>query len=383
MKKTNKITKQKSTVTKKISNLATVRSKVTKLHIVLPVLILAITAVVWSAMTPSALTLAPPAPGSDLALAQAAQAQFGSKYKNLSVAKIDANTGMVKYANFGATNTTEYEIGSISKTFVGLLMADAINRGEVTEDTKLYQKLPISSFYPSAQLTLAELASHRSGLPSVPSTPDMLVAAANYQLTGANLFPFTRSQLLNQTRLTFFLPTRGSYQYSNMGASLEGHAIAAAAGTNYKTLLQNRILTPLQLAHTRILFSPDDITASTTRGTRSDGKVMQPYAGEGYAPAATMRSTIGDMASYALKVMKNQAPGMSALTPRWPAAPGQQVGYNWFTDSKGRAWHNGKTGGFTSMLMLDKVTGKGIVVLSNTDVIVDNGAISLLENPGV
>jgi CubicO group peptidase (beta-lactamase class C family) len=198
------------------------------------------------------------------------------------------------------------------------------------------------------------------------------------------LVPFTRSQLLSQTRLTFFLPTRGSYQYSNMGGSLEGHAIAAAAGTNYKALLQNRILTPLQLAHTRILYSPNDITAATSRGTRSsDGKVMEPYAGEGYAPSATMRSTITDMSSYALKVMNNQAPGVSALTPRWAAAPGQKVGYNWFTDSEGRAWHNGKTGGFTSMLMLDKATGKGIVVLSNTDVIVDNGAIALLENPAL
>ncbi len=324
-----------------------------------------------------------PATSGDPALIQAAQAQFGSQYKNLSVAYIDANNSTVRYANFGATNSSEYEIGSISKTFAGLLMADSISRGEVTEQTKLYQKLPISSFYPSAQLTLAELASHRSGLPSMPSTPGMAVAALNYQLTGANLVPFNRADLLNQARMTFYLPTRGSYQYSNMGASLEGHALAAAAGTNYKTLLQNRVLNPLQLASTRILFSPNDITASTSRGTRSDGKLMQPYAGEGYAPAATMRSTIADMGKYAMSTLRNQLPGNSATTPRWSAAPGQQVGYNWFIDSKGRTWHNGLTGGFASMLMVDKASGKGIVVLSNTAVIVDNGAIALLENPNL
>lgn len=353
-----------------------------KIRFIYPLVTLSVAAIVGVATTSSAHALSAPTSG-DPALIQAAQAQFGSQYKGLSVAKIDTNSGTIKYANFGATNNSEYEIGSVSKTFVGLLLADSISRGEVTEQTKLYQKLPISSFYPSAQLTLAELASHRSGLPSMPSTPGMAVAALNYQLTGANLVPFSRNDLLTQTRMTFYLPNRGSYQYSNMGASLEGHAIATAAGTNYKTLLQNRALNPMQLTSTRILFSPNDITASTSRGTRSDGMLMQPYAGEGYAPAATMRSTIADMGKYAMSVMRNEAPGMSALTPRWSAAPGQQVGYNWFIDSKGRAWHNGLTGGSATMFMLDKTTGKGIVVLSNTAVIVDNGAIALLENPNL
>lgn len=382
MKKNSKATKKKSTVTKKTNKITNLKGKVTRLHIVLPVLILAVAAVAWTAMTPSALTLAPPSAGSDPALAQAVQTQFGSKYKNLSVAKIDATTGTIKYANFGATNTTEYEIGSVSKTFVGLLMADSISRGEVTENSTVASLLPIATNRQSAQLTLAELASHRSGLPSLPSTLDMQWQVLRYQLFGTNLVPFSLNQLLSQTRVTS-VKDRGVYKYSNMAVALEGHMLASAAHTNYKTLLQNRLLTPLGMTNTRILAAPSDVTAATTRGTNANGRVMQPYAGEGYAPPATARSTIGDMAGYVLKVMKNQAPGMSALTPRWSAASGQRVGYNWFTDSKNRSWHNGLTGGFASMMMFDKATGKGIVVLSNTAVIVDNGAIALLENPAI
>lgn len=55
--------------------------------------------------------------------------------------------------------------------------------------------------------------------------------------------------------------------------------------------------------------------------------------------------------------------------------------YNWFIDSNGRRWYNKLTGGFAAMLMHDPNTGKSIVVLSNKAVIVDNGAIALLENP--
>lgn len=347
--------------------------------IIFPLLSLGVAAIVGIANAPSAHALAAPTSG-DAGLIKAAQAQYGTKQKNMSIALIDTKKGTVKYANFGSTNNTEYEIGSISKTFVGMLMADSITRKEVTESTTLSTLLPLNATSPTGKITLAELASHRSGLPAMPSTPGMIAQSLRYQLLGANLVPFTQSQLLTQTRATTKLPKKGTYQYSNMGGSLEGHALAAAAKTNYKTLLQNRMLTPLGLNSTRILSSTADVTAQTTRGYSSGGKKMAPFAGEGYAPSASMRSTVGDMAKYAYSVARNQAPGISSTTARWSAAPGQQVGYNWFIDSKGRVWHNGKTGGFASMLKIDRASGRAIVVLSNTAVVVDAGADALLEN---
>lgn len=347
----------------------------------LPLVTLGLATIVGIATAPASSALSAPTSG-DPALISAAQTQYGSQYKNMSIALVDTKTNTVKYANFGANNTSEYEIGSISKTFVGLLMADAIARGEVTENTPLSQFLPLSATSAQGKLTLAELASHRSGLPSLPSTYDMNIQKAGYQYLGQNLVPFTLSQMLTQTRSTSPVD-RGVYKYSNLGASLEGHALAGAAGTNFKTLLQNRMLTPLGLSTTRVLTSTSDVTAQTTRGTSPSGMTMAPFAGEGYAPAATMRSTVSDMAKYATSVLNDQAPGMSATTPRWDAAPGQKVGYNWFIDSKGRVWHNGLTGGFASMLKVDKATGKAIVVLSNRAVVVDSGADALLENPAL
>ena len=347
--------------------------------VILPLLSIGVATIVGLANAPASHALAAPTSG-NAGLITAAQAQYGAKQKSMSIALIDTKKGTVKYANFGATTATEYEIGSISKTFVGMLMADSITRKEVSESTTLSTLLPLNATSPSGKITLAELASHRSGLPTMPSTPGMIAQSLQYQFFGANLVPFTQSQLLTQTRATTKLPKKGAYQYSNMGGSLEGHALAAAAKTNYKTLLQNRMLTPLGLNSTRILSSTADVTAQTTRGYSSAGKKMAPFAGEGYAPAASMRSTVGDMAKYAYSVARNQAPGSSSTIARWSAAPGQQVGYNWFIDSKGRVWHNGKTGGFASMLKIDRASGRAIVVLSNTAVVVDAGADALLEN---
>ena len=71
----------------------------------------------------------------DAALAARVQPYLQGPLDRVSVATIEGDT--VTYANFGANNDTEYEIGSISKTFTSLLLADAIERGEVTADTPL------------------------------------------------------------------------------------------------------------------------------------------------------------------------------------------------------------------------------------------------------
>jgi CubicO group peptidase (beta-lactamase class C family) len=80
---------------------------------------------------------------------------------HVSIAVVDGST--ITYAGFGANEHTEYEIGSLTKTFTALLLADAIRRGEVTADTKAGALLPLGDT-PVADVTLAELASHRSGL---------------------------------------------------------------------------------------------------------------------------------------------------------------------------------------------------------------------------
>src|SRR5579859_5566806 len=71
----------------------------------------------------------------DADLAARARPLLAGALDRVSIAVVDGST--VTYANFRANQDTEYEIGSITKTFTGLLLADAIERGEVTADTTL------------------------------------------------------------------------------------------------------------------------------------------------------------------------------------------------------------------------------------------------------
>jgi CubicO group peptidase (beta-lactamase class C family) len=70
-------------------------------------------------------------------------------------------------ATIGAQPDTRFEIGSVSKAFTGLLLADAIERGEVTPETRLGDLLELGDA-PAADVTLAQLATHTSGLPRLP-----------------------------------------------------------------------------------------------------------------------------------------------------------------------------------------------------------------------
>ena len=97
----------------------------------------------------------------DPALAARARPLLPGALDRVSIVEVDG--ARVTYAGFGADEHTEYEIGSLTKTFTAALLADAVERGEVTAETKLGALLPLGGA-PVADVTLAELASHRSGL---------------------------------------------------------------------------------------------------------------------------------------------------------------------------------------------------------------------------
>src|SRR5919202_4678473 len=71
----------------------------------------------------------------DATLAARARPLLPGALDRVSLAVVDGAT--VTHAGFGADEHTEYEIGSLTKTFTALLLADAIRRGEVTADTKV------------------------------------------------------------------------------------------------------------------------------------------------------------------------------------------------------------------------------------------------------
>ncbi|MDX1874623.1 serine hydrolase domain-containing protein [Mycolicibacterium sp. 120266] len=287
--------------------------------------------------------------------------------------------GVHRHAHFGAGPATVYEIGSVTKTMTSLLFAEAIETGELRTDTPLGTLLDLDGCS-VAEVTLEELAGHRSGLPRVATGLRDRANAIVAVLRHRNPYTADLRRLLIQARAAEVVD-RGQFSYSNLGFALLGQALAAHAGVGFPELLQHRLFGRLGMTQSSTPLSSADLPTDAPTGWSARGTREQAWTLGAYAPAGGVRSTAGDMAIYARALLDGAAPGRTALDPRWDADGGSRVGYAWFTDRVADVdivWHNGATGGFSSMLALDRAGAAAAVILANTAVAVDEIALRLL-----
>ena len=139
---------------------------------------------------------------------------------------------------------TIFEIGSISKVFTSLVLADMVSRKEVSLNDPAAKYLPEHVRMPERSgkpITLLDLATHSSGLPHVPSN-----LSAGYSVD--NLYEFLCGYELPRD-------PGSEFEYSNLGAGLLGHLLACRAGTDYESLIRTRITRPLGMLNTGLTLS--------------------------------------------------------------------------------------------------------------------------------
>src|SRR5215207_4896368 len=147
---------------------------------------------------------------------------------------------------------TIFEIGSVTKVFTGLLLADRAEQGIVGLDDPLASYLPSSVRVPTRgehQITLGDLASHAGGLPRDPKgTLGRWLGDRHNPYAGLSVQELYAG--LARTRLRRRPGER--VRYSNLGGGLLGQALARAAGQPYEELVRQRICRPLGMADTMI-----------------------------------------------------------------------------------------------------------------------------------
>jgi CubicO group peptidase (beta-lactamase class C family) len=230
-----------------------------------------------------------------------------------------------------------------------------------------------------ADVTLAELASHRSGLSAQGMQLDDTIPFVLRYLRHQNPFIQDVDGVLAIARKAT-LTGRGDFVYSNLGVALLGHALAATAHMDYAQMLQERVFTPLGMAESSLPLIAENLPSGAPRGYSATGIAEAPWTINGWAPAGGVRSTPADMVRYAQALLDGSAPGMDALTPRWTFGA-HQIGYGWVTQNEQGhtlTWKTGLTGGFTSKIVLDRANHRAVIVLSNTAAEVDTAANSLL-----
>lgn len=278
--------------------------------------------------------------------------------------------GEVRYAGFGADASSAFEIGSITKTFTGALLMDAVERGEVTLDTTVADILGDRvAGAPVADVTMRELASHSSGL----ARDNDSLASAMRMLLRKDPFGLDADGLIELV-LADPLITRGTFSYSNLGISLLGHLLTQQAGMSYPEQLQQRLLEPMGLMGTHLAGPGEPLRDGEPAAMTATGQHAAPFTDPAIAPAGMLRSNAADLASWVRSVQDGSNPGARGLEPivPVPALPGMQggsIGVTWISvpasDGGTITWHNGGTWGFGSFAGYHHESGRGVIILAN------------------
>ena len=267
---------------------------------------------------------------------------------------------------------TVFEIGSITKVFTSLLLADAVQRREVALTDPISRFLPAKVKVPERggrAITLQDLSSHVSGLPRLPANmapKDSSNPYADYSVE--DLYKFLSAYELTRD-------VGAQYEYSNLGGGLLGHVLSLRAGMEYEALVRARITGPLGMSSTSITVSPD----MKARFATGHSPMLLPVPNwdlPTLAGAGALRSTTNDLLTFLAAnlgyVETPLAPAMAAMRDREVRRPtgmlGLSIALGWHIQTanfKDIIWHNGGTAGFRTFIGYDPAARTGVVVLSN------------------
>ena len=204
-------------------------------------------------------------------------------------------------------DTTLYEIGSISKTFAGLLLANAVLEGKAALDDPIQKYLPAD--YPNLQwqgqpVRLRHLITHTSTMPGMlPLQVNTVLQDFTAHATPARL----NAAYANYGQPQFWQdlhtvsiqgPLGKDYAYSSAGTELVAHALETIYGMPYEVLLTQFVARTAGMHDTRLRLTAAD-TGRLAPGYHSDNPVATtPMPQLPWGAAGNLKSTMQDMAKY-------------------------------------------------------------------------------------
>lgn len=285
--------------------------------------------------------------------------------------------------NKSVDENSVYEIGSITKVFTCIVLADMVLSGEIELDDPAEKYLPETVKMPErneSKITLEHLATHTSAIarmpnnfrPANPSNP-----YAGY--TVENMYEFLSGYTLRRD-------IGEKYEYSNLGMGLLGHILSLKAEMDYEQLIVQRICCVLGMKSTGITLT-EKMKKRLAKG-HSGGKEVPNWDIPALAGAGALRSDANDMLTF---LAANIGIIRSKLTPamdmtheeRVSAGKNMKVGLGWHTSDNGKTriiWHNGGTGGYRTFCGFIKDKKTGVVVLSNMNISADDIGLHILDS---
>ncbi|XID93160.1 serine hydrolase domain-containing protein [Paenibacillaceae bacterium WGS1546] len=252
-----------------------------------------------------------------------------------------------------------YEIGSISKVFTTSMLAHLLQAGTMALGHSISRYWPeIGEGHP---ITIEQLATHTSGLPSYSILRDVRLSFA----PKAERDPYCQYTLneLEKWIQVHASRRRHKFRYSNVGMGLLGSLMARHEKTTFEQLLGRWITGPLGMSDTFISISSSHQDRILS-GHSVQGKPVPPLVMNDFQGAGAIRSTTADLLRFLQAHMNAEDGSALALThiARARMNGRLKVGLGWVLD-QGLIMHNGATNGFSSYMGFRG--GTGVIVLSN------------------
>jgi CubicO group peptidase (beta-lactamase class C family) len=262
---------------------------------------------------------------------------------------------------------TVFAIRSMTVAFTGLLLQDMIERGQMKLDDPVAMYLPKSVKMPTyhgKEITLSHLVAEASGLlrPADGYLDPNPRRADNphADFTIEKMYAYLSSYKLTQA-------PGAKHVHGGVQMGLLGHVIALKAGTNYESLVVDRVCRPLKMDSTRFTLTPE-LKSRLAVGHSKLGYAMPTMDWGAQMPLSGLNSTANDL----LKFMSaNLGLTPSSLTPLMEKS---MINLGFASRGGGIVWFNGG-GNYRLYVGFDKTRRRGVVVLSNSDAFID--AISL------
>jgi len=280
-----------------------------------------------------------------------------------------------KGSNKEPDTSTIYGIGSITKLFTCSLLANMVESGKLSLNDPISKFLPDSVKTPSfngKEITLYDLATHTSGLPTLPDNLAPLSIDRPYaDYSVEQLYRF-----LSHLELSREIGTR--YEYSNIGVGLLGYILAQKSGVDYETLVHKCICEPLGLRSTGITIPVEFQSRVATPYTKDGHSVVDWKFSTIFASSGALKSTVHDMLFFLaanIGLLHSRLSSTFELTHLKHPENNIALGWHiWNEFGSTNFGHSGSSIGYRSFIGFNKEKKIGVVVLSNsTDAVMDFG----------
>ena len=271
------------------------------------------------------------------------------------------------------TVETLFAIGSCTKAFTSMLVAMLIDEGKMNWDDPVRRHIPffqLKDEQADSRATIRDLLCHRTGLTR------MGVLWAGNQVG--------RDEMLRQVaKAQPWAPFRTRFLYNSVMYSAAGFASARAAGTDWESLVKERILVPLEMKDTNTSVLETLENPKMAKGYVWDEHQemwrFQPMRNvSSVAPAGVINSNVLDMVNWIRFLLDGgrhrgrRLVSADNLQEIWkaqiPVAPNVAYGFGWLLrESNGRRVieHNGNVDGFAAEVVLFPEKNAGFVILAN------------------